>query len=70
MVMKNTIVMLAFIGTFLLTWIALSIIVFGLSEDITFRQAASHGGVGMIMFIFGWIPALIVSIDIDTKLTK
>lgn len=68
--MKNTIIMLAFLGTFMLTWIALSIIVFGLSEDLTFRQAASHGGVGMLMLIFGWIPSLIVSVDLEQKLTK
>ena len=66
--MKATKIMLAFLGTLLFTWIALSFLVFVCSEDITFRQAATNGGVGMFMLVFGWIPSLVVSIDLEERL--
>ena len=65
--MKNTIVMVAVIATFLLTWMSLSTIgwVFG---DISFKEAASHGGTIMLMMLFGWIPAVIVAFDVSENL--
>jgi hypothetical protein len=65
--MKNTIVMVAVIATFLLTWMSLSTIgwVFG---DISFKETATHGGTIMLMMLFGWIPAVIVAFDVSENL--
>ena len=67
--MKNTIKMLAFVATLLMTWMGLALIGWALS-DLTFKACASHGGTLMIMMIFGWIPALLVLIDLDEMLDK
>lgn len=68
--MKSTKIMLACLATFLLTWLLLSSIVYLLSSDISFREVA--GAIPMIMFMvfIGWIPATIVGIDINSKLSK
>jgi hypothetical protein len=65
--MKQTITMLAFLATLLMTWVLVSFIGWCLSES-TLKACATHGGTIMIMMIFGWIPALVVSIDLDEKL--
>ena len=65
--MKNTKLMLAIIGTFLLTWILLASIAAYLSEDC-FRNSFTGTGVMLMMFLFGWIPAIVVGIDLDEKL--
>lgn len=67
--MKNTIKLLAFVATLLMTWMGLALIGWTLS-DLTFKACASHGGTLMIMMIFGWIPALLVLIDLDEMLDK
>ena len=67
--MKATKIMLAFIGTLLLTWLFLGTMNYLLSGDLTFRESVAHGGIGMMMLIFGWIPSVVVSIDLDTKLS-
>lgn len=66
--MKATNIMLAFIGTILLTWLFISFLYYAGSGDITFRQAATADGIIFIMLLVGWIPSLIVSIDLDEKL--
>jgi hypothetical protein len=66
--MKNTILMLAIIATFILTWMFISTIGYLLSQDVTFREVATHGGTLMTMLIFGWIPAVITGSDLNERL--
>lgn len=66
--MKATKMMLAVICTLILTWMFLSLLTFLCSGDLTFRQASTHGGVAFIMLIFGWVPSVIVCMDLDEKL--
>lgn len=66
--MKSTKIMLAFLGTLMLTWMALSLITYLCCEDLSFRQASTHGGVALLMLLFGWIPSIVVSMDLDEKL--
>lgn len=63
-IMKGTKIMLAFTGTLFMTWMILSLLIFIFSNDITFKQSAT-GNVGILMIMFGWIPSLIVCIDIS-----
>lgn len=65
--MKTTKIMLAFICTVLCTWTLLSIIAWMLT-DLTFKQSFTSGGVLACMLMFGWLPAMIVSIDLEDKL--
>lgn len=67
-VMKSTKIMLAFLGTLMLTWMTLSLLFFLCSGDMSFREASTHGGVAMIMLVFGWIPSMVVSIDLEERL--
>ena len=56
-------------ATFILTWLTLAFIGYLLSDPgATFRQVASHGGLIMLMLVFGWIPSVIVGMDLDEKL--
>lgn len=67
--MKSTLVMLAVIATFIATWMVTSFICWSLSEPgISFREAASHGGMFFFMLVLGWIPSLIVGADVYSKL--
>lgn len=61
--------MLAVIGTALLTWLFLGLITYICSGDLSYRQSIGHGGVGLLMLIFGWVPSLVVAIDLDSKLS-
>lgn len=65
--MKATKIMLAVILTALCTWMFVSILVWMLS-DLTLKQSATHMSTIFIMFLFGWIPSVIVGIDIDEKI--
>ena len=68
--MKNTIIMLACISAFVLTWLSFSLLGYLLSDSGTeFRHVATNGGLIMFMLIFGWIPSVIVGIDLDEKFT-
>jgi hypothetical protein len=66
--MKSTIIMLACLATFILTWMTISFIAFMLSESTPFREIATHGGMAMFLLIFGWIPSVIVGADLDKQL--
>lgn len=68
--MKNTILMCAFMGTLFLTWGLFATIGWALSKDICLRECFSHGGTLLMMFIFGWIPSIIVCGDLCDKLKK
>lgn len=65
--MKSTKIMLAVILTAFCTWSTLSLMVYTLS-NMTFKESATSYGVILIMMIVGWIPSLIVGIDIEEKL--
>lgn len=65
--MKGTKIMLGFLCTVLCTWILLAIIACLLSDSLTFKQSFSHGGVLMCMLIFGWVPAVVVAVDLEEK---
>jgi len=66
--MKNTYVMLAVLGAFMLTWMFLATVAYFISDVPTYKDAMTHGPVGFILLLFGWIPAAIVGCDIDKKL--
>jgi len=65
--MRNTKIMLSIIVTFMFTWILLSTIGYLLS-DATFKEVSSSVPVGMLMLLFGWIPAAVVAYDVDERL--
>jgi hypothetical protein len=63
--MKTTKVMLVFLGVLVITWISLGTIAWIFSSQITYKEALILPGVVGLLFIFGWIPAVIVSIDYE-----
>lgn len=67
--MKNTIIMLACVATFILTWMTISIIGYLITDGIAFKAVATNGGVIMIMFVFGWIPPFAVGSDLDEQIS-
>ena len=65
--MKGPLTMLACLVTVLTTWMSLTLLGWAFSDSTTsFKACATHDGTFIIMFIFGWIPAIIVGNDIDT----
>lgn len=68
--MKYTKLMLAFIGTFLTTWLTVSTFGWLCGTFVTFKFVATHPTVMMFMLLFGWIPAMIVVNDINEKLNE
>lgn len=67
--MKSTKIMLAFIATLLSTWTLFSLIGYFLS-DISLRDCYIDMGTLICMGIFGWIPSVIVSCDLEQKLNN
>jgi hypothetical protein len=61
--MKNTIILVSVIITFLITWTLFATICYLLS-DLSFKQSFIDNGVLMCLMIIGWIPSLIVSSDL------
>jgi len=66
--MKSTKIMVAFIATTLLTWLFVSFIVYMALDSVTYREAATNGGMGLFMLTFGWTPGVIVCTDLEQKL--
>ena len=66
--MKNTKIMLAVIATFLLTWMFMSTIGWIFSDSYTFKQVANDANCWYIMLVIGWIPSVVVYIDLDDKI--
>jgi len=66
--MKKTKIMLAIIITFLTTWFVVTLITYMLSSDISLRKAATEHFTLIIMVVFGWIPSVVIGIDLDKKL--
>lgn len=67
--MKGTLMMLTFLGTLLATWLSLSLFAYLLSDNASFREVASSPGIAVFMLIFGWVPSIIVCVDVDEKLS-
>jgi Na+/proline symporter len=65
--MKSTKIMLAVIATLISTWTLMSLIGWVLS-DTPLRECYTHGGILMLMLIFGWIPAVIIGADLNEQL--
>lgn len=59
-------IILAFIATFLITWCVIGLIGYLLSDN-TYRECVTHTGIICIMFLVGWIPAVIVCADVGKK---
>jgi uncharacterized membrane protein len=66
--MKNSTILLAILATLFATWQTISLLIWAFSEDMSFRSSATSVGAILIMFLFGWIPAVIVAIDLDKQL--
>jgi hypothetical protein len=67
--MKATKLMLAAIASFITTWSSISLIGYALS-DMSLRECFINNGTIMFMLLFGWIPAFIITCDLDTKLKR
>lgn len=67
--MKNTIIMVAVIGTFIATACFIGLLSYLLS-DSTYRECLTSAGLTFFMLVFGWIPSMIVGMDLDKKLAR
>jgi len=65
--MQNTKLMLAAVGTFLITWVLLGLIGYLLSNDVTYKECMTHSATIFVVIVFGWIPSFIVCNDILEK---
>ena len=63
--MKNTKIMLAVVGTFIVTWLLLGLAFMLLSGNIGYRDALTDIFTVFIMIIFGWVPSVIVGSDLN-----
>lgn len=67
--MKATKIMIAVLGTFLITWCILGLIGYLLSDDsISYKECMRHEASVFLMIVLGWIPSLIVGNDLQNKL--
>ena len=67
--MKNTIIMLAVIGTFIATAMFSALVVWCVN-DLSYQGTIAHPLFIMLMLIFGWFPCVIVGGDLSDKLSK
>ncbi len=68
--MRDTKIMLAVVATFLSTWTMFSLIGWLLSDNVTLRNCYTDVGTILTMFMFGWIPSVIVANDLIKKLNQ
>jgi len=68
--MNKTKIMVAVIGMFIVTWIFFGLGCMALSGYDTLRDAMMNGLVLFFMVVLGWIPSLIVGIDLNEKLNN
>jgi hypothetical protein len=61
--MKATKTMLIAIGTMLLTYTLLGLLIYVLSSTVSYREVLVHPAYGVFMLIVGWVPSAIVSVD-------
>jgi len=64
--MRNTRILLATVGTFIITYLFISTIVYLMSE-LTFKESSTSMVTAMLAIIFGWIPSVFVAIDLENK---
>jgi len=64
--MIKTKIMLAVIAAFLTTWCVMGLIGYLLS-DLSYRDCMTNGATLMFLLIFGWIPSVIISYDMNEK---
>lgn len=64
--MRNTKTLLATVGTFIITYLFLSTIVYLMSE-LTFKESSTSMVTAIIAMIFGWIPSVFVAIDLEDQ---
>lgn len=62
--MKNTKLFLIFMGTLLITWLILGAFTYALTDIIEFKMALRHPAPNIIMFLIGWLPAIIIHEDL------
>jgi len=65
--MKSTKIMLACVAVFIITYLVLSTVGYLLS-DYTFKQVAGSPAIIAIMVIVGWIPSVVVGVDLEDRL--
>ena len=65
--MKTTKIMLAVIAAFLITWTVIGLIGYLLSDG-TYKECMTNEGTLIFMLIFGWIPSVILDIDLRDRL--
>jgi len=64
MIMKLSKIMLAFIATILITWCVIGSIGWMLS-DLSYKECMTHNRTFFFMLLIGWLPALVVTYDLD-----
>ena len=64
--MKSTKIMLAVLATFLIVWCTIGLIGWMLS-DLSYKECMTNGATLMFLLIFGWIPSVIISYDMNEK---
>ena len=65
--MKSTKIMLAILATLLITWTVIGLIGYLLSDG-TYKECMTNEGTLIFMLIFGWIPSVILGIDLRDRL--
>jgi len=65
--MRNTKILIATVGTFIITYLFISTIVYLMSE-LTFKESSTSAITAIIAMIFGWIPSVFVVIDLEQEL--
>lgn len=65
--MRNTKILIATVGTFIITYLFISTIVYLMSE-LTFKESSTSSITAIIAMIFGWIPSVFVVIDLEQEL--
>lgn len=60
--------MLSAVSTFFLVWMLTSSFFWIFTTDILFKDIVMNPSMILFMLIFGWIPAVIVGVDLDDKL--
>lgn len=66
--MKGTTIMLTFLGAFIITWMTLGLLVYLLSDIPTYKECITSGPVMLLMLMLGWIPAFVISSDVQKEL--
>ena len=68
--MKATKIMLAIFASFISISLFVGLVSYLLSDGLTYKQCMQSGGLWMFMLVLGWIPCVIIGMDLDEKLHK